>query len=67
MSLPIIDNESGGPRAENNFDELIYKLITQRKLQQEALFKIKASVEKKQSDTNTTSDHSAKKQTEPKP
>jgi hypothetical protein len=41
------DNVNPEPRPKKGFEEMINELIIQRKLQQEALFKIKASVTKK--------------------
>jgi hypothetical protein len=47
MGLPEKEREHDAGNAEKAFDEKISDLIMQRKLQQEALAKIKSSVEKK--------------------
>ena len=49
MVLPEKERENDAANSEKAFDEKISDLIMQRKLQQEALAKIKTSVEKKSS------------------
>lgn len=48
MASPQTENQSGSPESEKPFDELISELMTKRKIQQDALLKIKASVAKRQ-------------------
>jgi hypothetical protein len=57
--LPTTNKESGVP--EKAFDEQINDLIMQRKLQQEALFKIKSFVEKRQSEASAPAKSSSNK------
>lgn len=48
MASAQTGKQSEPPKSEKPFDELISELITQRKIQQDALLKIKASVAKRQ-------------------
>jgi hypothetical protein len=48
MASPQTKKQGKPSKSEKPFDEMISDLITQRKIQQDALLKIKASVAKRQ-------------------
>jgi len=61
--LNTINEENISPKQEKPFEELIQDLISRRKLQTEALSKIKASMEKKHSEEATSNDNTLNKKT----
>jgi hypothetical protein len=61
MDLPENKSQANAPDPGKAFDEKITDLIIQRKLQQEALVKIRASVEKRKAQSFDDSHSSSEK------
>lgn len=61
IPLTSTNNENISQKQEKPFEELISDLITRRKLQAEALEKIRASVEKRQSEGSNVDDNALTK------